>query len=62
MKRAPSKLPLRCEILRTLTSVDLTKVVGGDTAQLAETGAVCTDRAFTGAVYTDRAALKPTGG
>ena len=77
MKRSPAKLALRRETLRTIASLELTRVVGGDTALaytgaaictdalLAETGAaMCTSRAETGAAMctSSRAAPNPTGG
>jgi hypothetical protein len=59
MKRSPSKLTLRCETLRALASLDLTRVIGGDTALPGETGAaMCSEQAFTGAVCTEQAVLK----
>jgi hypothetical protein len=64
MKRSPPKLTLRRETLRALTSLDLTRAIGGDPALLADTGAeMCTRQAFTGAAMcTDQAAPKPPGG
>jgi hypothetical protein len=63
MKRSPPKLTLRRETLRALTSLDLTRAVGGDPALLAETGAaMCTDQALTGAAGTGLAAPKPPRG
>jgi hypothetical protein len=45
MKKTPIKLKLRRETLRALASPDLTRVIGGDQAQLADTGAeMCTSR------------------
>jgi hypothetical protein len=38
MKKTPIKLKLRRETLRALASSDLTRVVGGDQAPLADTG------------------------
>jgi len=52
MKRSPPRLQLRRETLRVLASIELTRVVGGDPALPADTGAVC----------TDQAAPKPPGG
>jgi len=53
MKKPPSKLTLRRETLRALAGLDLTRVVGGDAALPADTGA---------AMCTNQAAPKPLGG
>jgi hypothetical protein len=66
MKRSPPKVILRRETLRILVSLDLTRVVGGDTAQLGDTGTEMGTRVpmvDTGAAAcTNQVALKPPGG